>query len=76
MLMLGDWIMGVEDWIPDWIGLPVSIVSSPCCLVSLRFGGTWWSSRFWISPVRVVGLAGSNDGVAEVLLEWNFSSSK
>lgn len=42
----------------------------------------WWrtsiSSRinWWSSPGRVEGLAGSNNSILQVVLEWNFALSE
>jgi hypothetical protein len=73
VLSLGDWVLRVENWVVDGVWLPVAVVGSPLsCVVGET---TWWWRwcRCWIvwHVVRVVGLARSNDGVAEVLLEWD-----
>jgi hypothetical protein len=71
VLVLGDWVLRVEDWVVNWQRFPVAVVGTPCGLVGFHTG--WWRIRVWrwSRPVRIIGLAGGNDSVTEVVLEWN-----
>jgi len=73
VLVLSDCVPGVEDRIVNGLWIPVAVVGSPLGLISLFLGWHWLRSISWVwgHIVRVVGLAGGNDGVAEVVLQWD-----
>lgn len=73
VLVLSDCVPGVEDRIVNGLWIPVAVVGSPLGLINLFLGWHWLRSISWVwgHIVRVVGLAGGNDGVAEVVLQWD-----
>lgn len=81
VLVLGNWVlMTVEDWIVNGEWVPVAVVGAPLCLIALLTGRCWSSISSWVGgwwrPRMVVGLAGSNDGVLQVVLEWYLGFSE
>lgn len=77
-LMLDNLMFGIlqdlvmrEDWIIDWSWLPVSVVSAPLGLVGLSLGWWWRVSRIrdWVNVVSVIGLAGGNNGIAQIIFK-------
>lgn len=78
VLVLGDWVRRVEDWVVDGVWRPVAVVGSPLSLICLYLGWWWRWCRGWVvwHIVWIIGLAGGNDGVAEVVLEWDVVSTE
>lgn len=76
VLVVGEWDLMEEDWVENWLGLPVCIVLTPLLLVSCLIGWNCLWERLWTSGKSIVTFAGSNNSVIKVFIERNFFSSE
>lgn len=75
VFMVVEILASVENWVINWLWLPVRVVRTMLSLVG-GFSSYYWLRWLWLGLSCLKSLACSNNSVAKVILKWNIISTE